>query len=137
MPAEHSAQIGGDGSVVFGGGGTPYRDFPMHWYTGLDDDGAAGSYTPCATPGPDRPGTTSGAATSLETPAGVGHGLSGRFARWWVSSSTCTTTAPPRPRLRPRRPLRGSTPLRPAGPGAVLTVDVPDSAARTTFLVST
>lgn len=80
--------IDGGGSVVFGGGGTPRvtpqpfpadlrADFPMHWYTGAEDtvgynalrDAERGSaYYAQA-----------GFATTLETPAGVDHNLSGQF----------------------------------------------------------
>ena len=88
---EHSETIGGGGSVVFGGGGAPrvsvqpFSDaftsgFPMHWYTGLDDDGSGGSYNALRDA---RAGSAyygeQGFDVDLTTPSGVGHGLSGRF----------------------------------------------------------
>jgi hypothetical protein len=88
---KHSDTIAGGGSVVFGGGGSPrvvvnpfasaLKDaFPMHWYTGLADDGSGGSYNALRDA---RAGSAfyrdQGFLVDLETPSGVGHGLSGRF----------------------------------------------------------
>jgi predicted esterase len=85
---KHSNQIDGGGSVVFGGGGSPrvtantfdpalVRDFPMHWYTGANDTGSFDAL------GAARAGVNwyagRGFETDLESPAGVGHNLSGRF----------------------------------------------------------
>ena len=85
---QHSAMIGGGGSVVFGGGGAPFgaawtadagltADFPMHWYTGQDDNGSYDALQD-ANKGSAWYGGQ-GFATSLETPAGVAHDLSGTF----------------------------------------------------------
>ncbi|MFH5824942.1 hypothetical protein [Georgenia sp. AZ-5] len=90
MP-EHSDLVDGGGSVVFGGGGVPgggsqgfdaglTPDFPMHWYTGMKDNGSGGSYNALR----DAQNGSAwydgqGFATTLETPAGVDHGLSGTF----------------------------------------------------------
>jgi hypothetical protein len=88
---KHSDTIAGGGSVVFGGGGSPRvvvkpfasalkSAFPMHWYTGLADDGSGGSYNALRDA---RAGSAfyrdRGFVVDLETPSGVGHGLSGRF----------------------------------------------------------
>lgn len=85
---KHSSTIDGGGSVVFGGGGVPRvsaqsfaagmrTDFSMHWYTGQNDNGRYNAL------GDARNGsswyTARGFETSLQTPAGVGHSLSGRF----------------------------------------------------------
>lgn len=80
--------IDGGGSVVFGGGGTPRvtaqpfpadlrSDFPMHWYTGADDTVGYNALRD-AQRGAEYY-AQAGFATTLETPAGVGHNLSGRF----------------------------------------------------------
>ncbi len=88
---KYSSLIGGGGAVVFGGGGVPrvtvqpfaaglVGAFPMHWYTGLLDDGRGGTYNALADA---RAGSAwyanRGFRTSLATPSGVGHALSGRF----------------------------------------------------------
>jgi len=78
----------GGGAVVFGGGGAPRvtarpfpadlrEDFPMHWYTGAADTSGYNALLD-AQRGSEYY-ARAGFPTSLETPAGVGHDLSGRF----------------------------------------------------------
>lgn len=93
LPA-HSSTISGGGAVVFGGGGAPrstrpfadsFRgDFPIHWYTGALDDGtrSADGYNALRDAQRGKAWYAGrGFATSAEHPAGVAHGLSGRFGR--------------------------------------------------------
>jgi poly(3-hydroxybutyrate) depolymerase len=90
---KYSSMIGGGGSVVFGGGGTPAvtvqpfasgftPDFPMYWYTGGADNGTCPGHSYNALADAQRGSAYyrgRGFTTGLETPAGVCHGLSGRF----------------------------------------------------------
>jgi poly(3-hydroxybutyrate) depolymerase len=88
---KHSSLIGGGGSIAFAGGGRPRvtpapfsasikANVAMHWFTGADDDGRNGSYDALSDA---RLGfqwyRDSGFTTTQEHPAGLGHGLSGRF----------------------------------------------------------
>lgn len=89
----HSASIAGGGAVVFGGGGAPRvaakpfaasltKSFPIHWYTGALDNGATSSdgYNALRDAKAGMAWYSQrGFVTSHEYPAGVGHGLSGRF----------------------------------------------------------
>ncbi len=89
---KYSAMFGGGGAVIFGGGGrpsitvTPFAPsfvsrFPMHWYTGALDDGTCAGHTYNAL-GDAQGGSAYygglGFTATLETPAGMCHGLSGR-----------------------------------------------------------
>jgi len=83
----HSDLIDGGGSVVFGGGGSPELSpepfapslkarFPMHWYTGADDDGRDDPQGYDALTDAEQGSAwyrREGFDTELESPAGVGH----------------------------------------------------------------
>lgn len=85
--------IDGGGAVIFGGGGTPRvtvqpfaaalkPKFHMHWYTGALDNGSCSSDGYNALRDANNGSAyyqTQGFTTSIETPAGVCHDLSGRF----------------------------------------------------------
>lgn len=89
----HSSTISGGGAVVFGGGGTPRvavksfsqplsKRYRMHWYTGALDNGATSSdgYNALRDAKAGHAWYAQrGFITSREHPAGVAHGLSGRF----------------------------------------------------------
>jgi hypothetical protein len=89
---KHSSLFTGGGAVLFGGGGEPAvrgsfapafaAAFPMHWYTGAQDDGT------CVDSDYDALGDANegfrfyrgkGFSASLEKPAGLCHDLTGRF----------------------------------------------------------
>lgn len=85
----YSEQLNGGGTVVFGGGGRPrvqandfstrlVRDLHMHWYTGARDKAVDFDALSAARSG-ESWYRQRGFSTDLETPARVGHGLSGRF----------------------------------------------------------
>lgn len=86
----YSSTIKGGGSIVFGGGGAPRvqtspfgglaANFRMHWYTGANDTGSNGGYNALRDAKAGESYYASrGFSTSHEYPAGIGHGLSGRF----------------------------------------------------------
>jgi hypothetical protein len=169
---KHSSMIDGGGSVVFGGGGTPRvpvtpfasgltQKFWMHWYTGLEDDGRGGSYNALRDA---RAGSEYYAGrsfrTSLETPAGVGHGglpfgkvvgqqLSAHAAAPVTSTVPVSVpvTAPVAAPAPAPAPAPVATPpaapaagvkhtLTPSRYGASVTLDVPAGTKRTTLRVS-
>lgn len=91
----HSDRLTDGGAVIFGGGGAgddfvtpqPYAaalraTFPMHWYTGGDDDGTNGGdgYDggADATAG-EAYYSDEGFTTSIERPAGVPHDMGGHY----------------------------------------------------------
>lgn len=89
---EHSSQINGGGTVVFGGGGVPrvsaapfddalVSDLPMHWYTGAADTGAGGYNALRDAQNGSAWYAAKGFITDLESPSGLGHNLSGRFGQ--------------------------------------------------------
>lgn len=89
----YSGLLDGGGVVVFGGGGAPrvtpapfaadlVRRLPMHWYTGASDNGTCNGNGYDALADVQRGSAyyaARGFVTSVETPAGVCHDLSGRF----------------------------------------------------------
>lgn len=90
---KYSSKIGGGGTVVFGGGGVPrvpaqpfasdlIADLPIHWYTGHADNGTNVSDGYNALLDAQKGSawyTARGFTTDLESPAGLGHDLSGTF----------------------------------------------------------
>jgi hypothetical protein len=161
---KYSGMLGGGGSVVFGGGGTPrvtpaafdpalVGDFPMHWYTGLADDGSDNSYNALRDA---RAGSAHyagrGFAATLESPAGVDHnGLPfGKVVGEQLDKHQVSTAVPapapanapaPAPAPAPSPVAAPSTTgvkhtVTPSRTGATLTVDMPSGAGRTTFRVS-
>lgn len=172
---KYSSQIDGGGSVVFGGGGSPrvsaspfaagmVSDFPMHWYTGASDSVGFDAI------GAARAGVSwyagRGFETDLESPAGLGHNLSGRFGSVLAKhldahqpngnggptppNPTPSTTPPaPKPSTTPPAPKPSTTPpappsgsgwthtVRPNRTGVSLDVTIPQNVRRTTFRVTT
>lgn len=90
---KYSSKIDGGGTVVFGGGGVPrvsaqpfagglIADLPMHWYTGAADNGTNVSDGYNAVLDAQKGSawySAQGFTTDLESPAGLGHNLSGTF----------------------------------------------------------
>lgn len=90
---KYSRTLGGGGTVVFGGGGTPrvpvqpfagslIADLPMHWYTGGADNGTTVSDGYNALLDAQKGSAWyagRGFTVDLESPPGLGHNLSGKF----------------------------------------------------------
>jgi len=151
---KYSSMIHGGGSIVFGGGGVPRvtvspfsaalkTRFHMHWYTGLDDNGANG-YNALRDA---RAGSAyykgKGFPETLESPAGINHDninfgkvVGGQLAKYPASPTpTPRSTPKPKPKPKPGTVQRPHT-ITAARLGAAVTLNVPAGTARTTFRVS-
>lgn len=147
---KYSSMVHGGGSIVFGGGGVPRvavtpfsagltSGFRMHWYTGLDDNGANG-YNALSDA---RAGSAyykgMGFPATLESPAGINHDninfgkVVGEQLAKYPASPTPTPTPSPTPTPTPVQTPHTITPAR---LGAAVTLNVPVGTARTTFRVS-